>query len=203
MEHQLHFGRKFYLDKKTGYWISTDYPRIRAHVWVWSCERFQVPKGMHVHHLDENKSNNSIENLALIAADDHARLHMTEEKREWSRHWVAVIRPMTKEWHSSEEGRKWHRQHAIRYNFGNGPEFDYHCQQCNKPYKSKLKAKGRTRFCSNACKSSCRRDSGVDDIEMKCENCDITFKRNKYAKSRFCSKSCGCSRIKNKVNKET
>src|SRR5689334_25155265 len=114
MEHQYHFGKTFYLDKKTGYWISTSCPKIRAHVWVWINHNGDIPKKHHIHHIDENKSNNNIENLRCIHYHEHYRLHITEEKREWSRKWIEVIRPLTKKWHASEEGLQWHSKHGLK-----------------------------------------------------------------------------------------
>ena len=38
-----------------------------------------APKELHVHHVDENTSNNSFENLRLVTNSEHARLHNTIE----------------------------------------------------------------------------------------------------------------------------
>lgn len=35
----------------------------------------EVPEGYHIHHLDENKENNAPENLIMLSAGDHNRLH--------------------------------------------------------------------------------------------------------------------------------
>lgn len=42
---------------------------------IWADNYGQIPDGMNIHHLDENKENNSIENLVLLKISDHARLH--------------------------------------------------------------------------------------------------------------------------------
>src|SRR5579862_1948738 len=76
--HQIHFDRKFYLDLSTGYWISTTSPRIRAHQWVWINTHGPIPKKCHIHHKDEDKSNNSIDNLQLIHGKQHASHHMVK-----------------------------------------------------------------------------------------------------------------------------
>jgi hypothetical protein len=34
-----------------------------------------IPKGFHVHHIDGNKLNNNPENLAVMSASEHAKLH--------------------------------------------------------------------------------------------------------------------------------
>ncbi len=188
VDHQIHFERKFYQDKKTGYWISTDYPRIRAHRWVWVSTHGLIPKGYHIHHRNEDKSDNRIENLELIEKSRHMSHHYTDEKKEKARIWAAEIRPMTKAWHASEEGRAWHRLHAIKNNFGNSEFLKYVCQLCNKEYESRKK--GVVKFCSNACKSKFRRMSGIDNITKKCENCMGEFKTSKYLKIKCCSQKC-------------
>ena len=66
-------GLKFNRDDKTGYYLSTtnvNGKRKRLHRYVWECNYGEIPKGYHIHHIDENKGNNSIENLELIKAGD-------------------------------------------------------------------------------------------------------------------------------------
>jgi hypothetical protein len=191
--HQVHFGRKFYQDKKTGYWISCDYgkdnPRIRAHQWVWKNIHKIIPKGYHIHHINDDKSDNTIENLELIKGSRHLSLHMQDpDRKESARNMADKYRHLTKEWHASEEGRHWHRIHAAKNNFGKWDPLDYKCEVCYKDFKSKKIS--RVRFCSNACKSKFRRDSKVDDEERKCSVCENTFKTNKYTKTLTCGRAC-------------
>ncbi len=191
MDNREYFGKKFYLDKKTGYWISTTFtPRCRAHQWVWICIHGTIPKGYHIHHKNGDKSDNTIENLELIQPAAHLIKHMTQERRDQAAKMCETIRPLTKEWHRSPEGIAWHKFHAIKCKFGNGPSFDYQCQQCDKSYKSKLIAEGRTRFCSNACKSKWRRNAGLDNVERICCMCNAIFQINKYTKTVCCTKKC-------------
>lgn len=200
MEHQHYFGRKFYIDKKTGYWISTDYPRVRAHVWVWTRCRGEIEKGMHVHHIDGNKSNNDISNLQVITPEAHLMAHLTEERINYARKWMEVIRPLTKEWHSSKEGRIWHSNHA-RITFLRKNPMQKVCDFCSKQYEVD-KVDTNSKFCSSKCKSACRRKSGVDDVEKVCEFCCKTFMSNKYGKIRLCSRACSASFRKGKVHKK-
>lgn len=200
MEHQFHYDKKFYLDNKTGYWISTTAPKIRAHVWVWVYHYGKIENGYHIHHKDENKSNNKIDNIEKILAFNHLSFHMLkEENRKRSRENAEKIRPLTKQWHASDEGRKWHREHAIKCNFGNGEYFLYECQECYMSYKSKIKAANRTRFCSNSCKSKWRRKAKLDDIDKLCPICNITYKSSKYSRSKTCGRKCG-SLFKSQIN---
>jgi hypothetical protein len=201
VDHQEHFERKFYLDKKTGYWISTDHPRIRAHQWVWLNHHSVIPNGYHIHHKNENKSDNRIDNLELIEKHRHMKYHMDQRMNDPKYRKKIVeqcekIRPLTKAWHSSPEGIEWHRQHAIDMKFGNGDPIRYDCQHCGKEYFSKLKGKENTKFCSNNCKSASRRKEGKDIVSRKCAICYKDFSCNKYNKTKTCGRACGASLTK-------
>ena len=202
VQHQIHFGRKFYQDKKTGYWISTDSPRIRAHQWIWIKSHSIIPNGYHIHHINEDKSDNRIENLELIHKSRHISHHMKDPERiRKASENCDRIRHLTKAWHASEEGREWHRKHAKKCNFGNGPSIKYHCQSCSKEYESKLKAIGRSRFCSNKCKSKWRRDHKLDYIEKVCPVCSKSYQTSIYSKSKTCGRECGRISRKNTLRK--
>jgi len=187
--HQVHFNRKFYQDKKTGYWISCDYPRTRAHRWVWINIHGNIPKGYHIHHKDENKSNNSIENLELIEKSRHLSIHMQcPIRKKKAAENCNRIRPLTKAWHASEIGKIWHKLHALQFNFGNRSPKTYQCDQCANSFESSKPS--NIRFCSNACKSAWRRKCGKDNTERVCEICKMPFITNKYSKVKFCGRRC-------------
>lgn len=50
--------------------------------------------------------------------------------------------------------------------------------------------KNAARFCSNACRTAKRRESGVDDETRECAHCKTSFTVNKYSRKRFCGNSC-------------
>lgn len=55
----------------------------------------EIPRGWHVHHCDGNPQNNDFENLVLLTAGDHARLHrylegVTTISKESTLEWVEV-----------------------------------------------------------------------------------------------------------------
>lgn len=187
MEHQYHFGKKFYQDKKTGYWISTTSPRIRAHVWVWESTFGKAQKGYHIHHIDENKSNNDVSNLELLNVKDHVNKHLTPQRIEAKKTHMEKIRPLTKEWHASDEGREWHRKHGIK-TWEERKYFQMVCHHCEKFIETKT---FHQEFCSNRCKSASRRIFGRDNIKKECEICKSIFTVNKYAKTKTCSRKCG------------
>ena len=188
MEHQFHFEKKFYQDKKTGYWISTACPKIRAHVWVWKCHFGEIEKGFHIHHIDGNKSNNDISNLEKLTVKQHISKHDSPQRKKANKAHFDEIRHLTKEWHASPVGIEWHRQHGIK-TWEDRKPFYIECKQCGKKSGTKIYHQD---FCSNACKSAWRREKRIDDEERSCEICENKFKVNKYAKTRTCSRKCGC-----------
>ena len=199
MQHQFHYGKKFYLDSKTGYWISTQTPKIRAHVFVWKYNHGYIPKKHHIHHIDENKSNNSIENLKMLSTKQHNDLHSTDERRNKSRiRMQLIVRPKADKWHGSEEGIKWHKKHAIEMGFGKPKPIESKCITCQKTYIS-YKHNG-IKFCCNNCKSEYRRNLGVDDIDVPCKICSKIFRKNKYAIKKNCSRRCADISRANKIN---
>lgn len=187
MEHQFHFGKKFYQDKKSGYWISTKCPKIRAHVWVWENYFGPVQKGCHIHHIDGNKSNNEQRNLEELTVKEHFSRHDSPQRRAANLIHINEIRPLTKEWHGSNQGLEWHRKHGLK-TWEERKSFNFECKQCRK--KSETKTFHQD-FCSNACKSAWRRKEGLDNVEKSCPICESKFKVNKYAKTKCCSRSCG------------
>ena len=185
--HQIHFEKKFYQDKKTGYWISTTSPRIRAHVWVWKYHHTSIPKGWHVHHKDGNKSNNCLSNLTILNVSDHVKHHMQDPIRKQKILDMAnKYRYLTKQWHASEEGLAWHKAHGILC-WIKKELITISCKECGKESETKVY---HQEFCSNACKSKNRRKSGIDNIEKTCTGCFKLFSVNKYSNQKYCSRSC-------------
>ena len=69
------FGRGYLQD--TGYVYVNHVP---LHHLVWQKHYGKrVPKGYHIHHKDGNKTNNDIDNLQLLSANEHMKLHMSKE----------------------------------------------------------------------------------------------------------------------------
>ena len=117
-KYQFFDGKKFTRDDKTGYYLCStgdeNNVRKRMHVYVWEYFNGPISKGYHIHHIDGDKSNNDIQNLQMLSATEHERLHgkmLTENQRETLRKNMAKATVMAKEWHNSNEGHEWHKKH--------------------------------------------------------------------------------------------
>lgn len=164
--------------------------RLHEEIWQDHNQR-KIPPGYHVHHLDHDPLNNDPANLGCIPHSTHSKHHSNSpeqqafrESPEWQDH-LASIRPLAAQWHSSPEGREWHRQHGIRV-AANMKDKAGVCEQCGNAFLSKRPE----RFCSNACKSAWRRDSGLDDVTRVCQTCGNEFTVNRYKLTANCSRSC-------------
>ena len=121
---------------------------------IWEHSNGSIPEGMDVHHKNGNSFDNSIGNLELIGASDHARMHTLERIR------AGKLLPPSKiaferaaEWHGSTEGIEWHRMHGSKTWTGKkwSPVACQNCgQQFNTPFPT------RAKWCTIACKHEAR-----------------------------------------------
>lgn len=151
-EFQQFDGLKFYRRPDNGYY-ARKYPcAVLMHRYVWEFHHGPIPAGYHVHHIDHDRSNNRIENLDLLSASEHTSMHSSESA------WVgsaANKRQLTEaakkavEWHRSEQGRAWHREHA-RKCMGARPKHRKTCEECGVEYETIWPHKSK--FCNAGCK---------------------------------------------------
>lgn len=89
------------------------------HVAIWEYVNQQkVPEGYVIHHKDHNTYNNNPDNLECISRQQHLDLHK-QDILKWSnsdeaKKHLDEIRDLTKIWHKSKDGRKWHKEHALK-----------------------------------------------------------------------------------------
>ncbi|QBL97907.1 putative NHN endonuclease [Exiguobacterium phage vB_EauM-23] len=166
--------------------------RIYLHRYIWETTYGAIPLGFEVHHIDGNPANNELENLTLMTTSEHRDHHareLSEERRQWMRDNLNnKARPKAVEWHKSEEGRAWHKEHYEQMKDSLHRTGSFVCDCCGKSYEAP--DNGLSRFCSNKCKSKWRRDQGLDNETRTCQQCGNEFVVNKYSKSRTCSRSC-------------
>lgn len=131
---------------------------ISLHKAVWEYHNKQdVPDGYHVHHVDHNWHNNQIENLTLMSSDEHSKYHWSseEKRKKQAARMRKYAAPKAKEWHGTDEGRRWHSEHGKK-SYTNRTPIDKECAACHIIYKT-LDRKQSARFCSNNCKMNARR----------------------------------------------
>ena len=71
---QFYDGKKFTL-RATGYFALTTNDRCLMHRYVWEKEKGPIPDDWDIHHKDEVKSNNAIDNLECLSKAEHTRLY--------------------------------------------------------------------------------------------------------------------------------
>lgn len=69
------FNGEKYTIRNNGYYGKTRGNRSMMHRDVWEFHNGKIPDGFDVHHIDENKSNNAIENLECLSKAEHTRLY--------------------------------------------------------------------------------------------------------------------------------
>ena len=132
---------------------------IRLHRAIWEYYNGKIPKGHHIHHIDKDRTNNEISNLEI----KEIRLHLSEHSKEmWategfkekmSDH-LKDIGELAKEWHSSKEGIKWHKEHGKK-TWVNRKVFKKKCEVCREEYETYFP--NRSRFCHDNCKAKALR----------------------------------------------
>lgn len=167
---------------------------FRLHREVWKSVNGEIPAGHHIHHKDGNPLNNDISNLECISGEQHRAEHrpmlVARGKSEAGRKRIAKAAEFAKIWHGSLAGRKWHRKHAKKI-WENRGYVEKNCGQCGQSFRVVDLAATKAMFCSNACKSAKRRESGKDRASFKCGACGKDFIKNKFDRKKTCSRACG------------
>lgn len=170
------------------------------HVYVWEYYNGLVPDGYHIHHIDGDKSNNTIENLQLLSATEHEKLHggmWDDERREWARKNIEKASAKAKKWHGSEAGHEWHKKHYEKMKEKLHQVHQFNCLVCGKEFQS---TQTSAKFCCNNCKSAYRRKIGVDNITKICSLCGGEYSANKYQKTKYCP---ACKGKRHKKNRQS
>jgi hypothetical protein len=192
---QIVYDGKTWTKQKNGYYqatIRTHQGKNWLHQYVYEKEIGPQPKGMDIHHKDHNKDNNATSNLTLINAQDHSSWHSkiyfaTGDNYQKQIAHLNRVRP-TKVWPDDPIKREEHRQ-ALIAGMADIKPVDRECLNCGSKYS--VLPIGKSKFCSNKCKSAWRRNSEVDNEHRNCQACGKYFTVNKYSKKITCSRSCG------------
>jgi hypothetical protein len=157
---------------------------------IWKFYKGPIPEGHHIHHQDENTSNNTIENFECLPPEEHHERHphKTWRHKGLLRAHLRNIQGAATDWHKTPDGKRWHSEHRKRLWEERNPHQTITCQQCGEI--KTIRGLQPTKYCSGKCSAKARRQSGLDDADFTCECCGITFRRNRFQKPRFCSGKC-------------
>lgn len=78
-------GFGIWYDKKGYPTIFINGKNIKLHVYIWEKINGEKPKGMQLHHKDNNKKNYDLNNLELVNQSDHFKIHAgwIKENAKW------------------------------------------------------------------------------------------------------------------------
>ena len=103
-----------------------------------------------------------------------------------------IVRPAAVDWHKSEQGNEWHKQHYedIARNIWN-EKVTLKCTICGKEYQTIHAKMQSSKFCSDKCRAKARRLNGKDREKRICTICGREFECNKYSRQKVCGdKAC-------------
>lgn len=183
---------------------------VRAHNYVWEKYNGKIPKGFSVHHLDKDPRNNDISNLALMSYSAHSSYHAKDHSEESKQRMNEIVRPAAVQWHQSEDGSEWHKQHyeEVTKEIWN-TYVTKTCTVCGKEYQVKSCAAKKSKYCSDHCKNISpeakqrnkdRQPQQWEYInshleERICSVCGKPFLAKKYYKTKNCSPECRAKAI--------
>jgi|GWRWMinimDraft_5_1066013.scaffolds.fasta_scaffold05456_4 hypothetical protein len=127
--------------------------KYSLHVDVWIFFNGEIPDGYEIHHIDENTHNNNIQNLEIIKSGLHQKIHSLkrfESNKEWFLDFQKKGVQSAKEWHSSEDGIKWHSEHA-KNSWKDRQYITKVCKECGKDYQTRHV--GKSFFCHLNCRA--------------------------------------------------
>lgn len=191
-------GYRFYKDGR-GYWLSSNGLKkssgktgpVRLHIYVWEKYNGPIPAGHEVHHKDHNPDNNEIENLELLKVQSHREYHDKERRFFGSYHNPSEnARIKAAEYHRSEEGRAWHREH---YKNSIGPlhsqKLTKNCVVCGNEFQYSA-SKPDSKYCSARCKERSRPKRTPPKEIRTCFICGSQYEISIYSPGETCSHPC-------------
>ena len=135
---------------------------VRLHLAVWWHHHGIIPPGHHIHHKDENRSNNAIENFERLEGREHRGLH-GKASGERGRDHLKLAQVAAAAWHQSEAGQRWHIQHGQNLTGREHPRTPAICQVCGENFMAAVAQIEYAKFCGPNCKAKDFRRRHRDD----------------------------------------
>lgn len=161
---------------------------------VWSDLYGPIPKGMDVHHKNEDWTDNRPENLELMDHGKHMSMHGKKkssdpEYRKKMISWLESGRESGRKWHRSEEGRRQHGE-TLKKVWKNllQKRSEFTCLQCGKTFEGYTKRPGK--FCSLPCWRRSAYLRGDRNEDRTCIECGNVWSTSKFHTSKTCSIKC-------------
>lgn len=156
------------------------------HRQIWLDAGREIPEGHHIHHIDNDHDNNSLENLDCLPGKDHSSLHIKQRL-------AGELGETLKVWRASPGGKATLRDNAKKMR-ANTPFRNLPCEHCGKWLRTRHPTK---MFCSSACS-----EAEHFPLTLPCEICGKAFKakRNSTKQVRTCSYQCGWALRKRKAS---
>lgn len=136
----------------------------RLHIAVWVYHHGPVPVGKHVHHANNDRSNNDPGNLECLSILEHLGGRHGEESGTRGRKSIKRAGAAAAIWHGTAEGRQWHSEHFEKHI---RPEMERRipavCHECGSEYLVSAAKKLQGKFCGQNCRARAlrrRRRSG-------------------------------------------
>jgi hypothetical protein len=170
---------------KSYYRRSARYFRQHANILhrdVWAYHHGPIPAGHHIHHIDGDRANNALSNLALMDPLAHMRHHLNAEDGS-----LRALLAAQEVWRETDEGKARMSEVGKRVaHFMRQPK-TFTCAHCETEFQTTTSF---ARFCSNRCKQRWRLKNGPRAVEYTCTVCGKPYIGDRYAPSVSCSRKC-------------
>lgn len=183
-EYRIYFNKRFY-QQKDGYWVNS--MPIHAQRWVWINHNGDIPKGMDIHHIDGNKSNNEIENLQMLSRSDHLKLNWKEGRFDLEQRRIQLAE--ARKWLKTPQGKN-KQSEGTKKSWGKrklNPQ-EKICLGCENIFKTHQKW---AKCCGVNCYVKWRRKNKIGFVEKKCWICNKAYYVEKSSRVRTCGRECG------------
>lgn len=141
---------------------------VSLHRAVWEAAYGTIPKGYHIHHINDDKHDNRIENLELLSHSEHSKHHAEAHLGPYRKKAVQTS------------------QAAMARNRATRMEIARTCAQCGREYYSS--AAHPLRYCSSACVEQARSGAFAGEVRQ-CDQCGTEYTASQRVQ-RYCSRVC-------------